>query len=343
MFLHNAWYVGATAEEVSRKPQRRRILNEPVVFYRRENGAVVAIADSCPHRFAQLSAGFLVGDDIECRYHGLRFSPEGHCVRNPHGPLLPKRSGVRVYRTAELLGVVWIWMGDAERADDADIPDYSSAFRAEPLLHGYAHILGHHMLLTDNLMDGGSHVDFVHTALKATGDYTRQVKVSLDGDTVLCQAWWINADIPPFMRLTFPDTTNADIFYNLRWNLPGIVLLTIGLGKASEPGTADGGFPALHMFTPETETTSHYFYITQPWGATSPEASEMFRASADQAFKMEDQPLIEGQQENMGAAEYFSLRPALLSCDAASVAARRLYQRKVDEERGISSVAASVF
>jgi phenylpropionate dioxygenase-like ring-hydroxylating dioxygenase large terminal subunit len=80
MFLHNAWYVGATAQEVSRKPQRRRILNEPVVFYRRENGAVVAMADSCPHRFAQLSAGFLVGDDIECRYHGLRFSPEGHCM-----------------------------------------------------------------------------------------------------------------------------------------------------------------------------------------------------------------------------------------------------------------------
>ena len=63
MFLRNYWYVAASAPEIGRKPFRRIIMNEPVVFYRTEDGTPVALEDRCPHRRLPLSMGRLVGDD----------------------------------------------------------------------------------------------------------------------------------------------------------------------------------------------------------------------------------------------------------------------------------------
>ena len=44
MFLRNAWYVGAWDHEVTaEKPFGRIMLSEPVVFYRKRDGGMVAL------------------------------------------------------------------------------------------------------------------------------------------------------------------------------------------------------------------------------------------------------------------------------------------------------------
>jgi len=45
-FLRDFWYIGAWAAEVTRKPMRRVIMNEPIVFYRREDETIVALESS---------------------------------------------------------------------------------------------------------------------------------------------------------------------------------------------------------------------------------------------------------------------------------------------------------
>lgn len=60
----NAWYVAAWADALGRRLVGRTLLGEPVVLYRKEDGTVAAISGICPHRFAPLAKGRLVGSQV---------------------------------------------------------------------------------------------------------------------------------------------------------------------------------------------------------------------------------------------------------------------------------------
>jgi vanillate O-demethylase monooxygenase subunit len=66
MFLRNYWYVAGYDHEIGRRPFRRVIMGEPIVFYRLEDGTPVALQDRCAHRHLPLSMGKLVGDTLQC-------------------------------------------------------------------------------------------------------------------------------------------------------------------------------------------------------------------------------------------------------------------------------------
>ena len=101
MFLRNYWYVAAYDHEVSGRPMRRLILGEPVVLYRLEDGTPVALEDRCAHRHLPLSMGKLVGDTLQCHYHGLRYDRSGTCVRVPGQETIPRSARVRSSPLAE--------------------------------------------------------------------------------------------------------------------------------------------------------------------------------------------------------------------------------------------------
>ena len=65
------------------RPEPVEILGEKFTLYRGEGGDVPSGHFRCPHRGAQLSLGWVEGDDIRCRYHGWRFDCTGQCVEQP--------------------------------------------------------------------------------------------------------------------------------------------------------------------------------------------------------------------------------------------------------------------
>src|SRR5215470_1605169 len=69
-FIRNQWYTAATSTEVGAKPLARTICNEPLAIFRGQDGTAAVLTDRCPHRKAPLSAGEVVGNDIQCGYHG---------------------------------------------------------------------------------------------------------------------------------------------------------------------------------------------------------------------------------------------------------------------------------
>ena len=123
MWIRNAWYVAAWTHEI--EPGRihaRTIIDQPLVIYRTSDGEIVALEDRCPHRFAPLSMGRLEGDALRCMYHGLKFAPDGRCIEIPGQKLIPQSACVRRYPLQVVGSWVWVWMGEADKADPAAIP-----------------------------------------------------------------------------------------------------------------------------------------------------------------------------------------------------------------------------
>ena len=92
MFLKNAWYVAAQSDAIGKSLTSLKILGEDILFYRNTIGDVVALEDACPHRKLPLSMGRLLGDTVQCGYHGLTFDCSGRCVNAPPQPVQPMPS-----------------------------------------------------------------------------------------------------------------------------------------------------------------------------------------------------------------------------------------------------------
>jgi 3-ketosteroid 9alpha-monooxygenase subunit A len=83
-----------------------------LVLYRGETGAVVLMSAFCPHMGAHLGHGGKVVDgcNIKCPYHGWEWGANGRNVLVPsEGRPTTARRGLRVYRTFESNGIIWMW------------------------------------------------------------------------------------------------------------------------------------------------------------------------------------------------------------------------------------------
>ena len=124
MFLRNRWYAAAQSESLRTNPMGLQLLNEQIVIFRKENGSVVALEDRCVHRQAPLSRGEVVGDLLQCAYHGLCFDGSGNCVRVPSQKLIPPNARVRHYPVTERHGLIFIWMGLSEEPDTEPLYEF---------------------------------------------------------------------------------------------------------------------------------------------------------------------------------------------------------------------------
>ena len=184
MFLKNAWYVAAGAAEVGQAPLGRVILNEPIVLYRADSGAV-AFEDRCCHRRAPLSKGRVEGNALRCGYHGLLFNPAGECIEVPGQSRVPRSARVRVYPICEKHRWIWIWMGDPAQADPALIPDlHHNDAPGWKATGGHLVVSADYRYLVDNLMDL-SHLAFVHAnSIGSSGDTNPSLTWSRGSDLV---------------------------------------------------------------------------------------------------------------------------------------------------------------
>ncbi|MEJ0069197.1 MAG: Rieske 2Fe-2S domain-containing protein [Pseudomonadota bacterium] len=121
MFLKDYWYVAAFDDEVGRGLFARTILGEDLLLFRKADGSVVALEDKCAHRRLPLSAGRLIGDTVECGYHGLTYDGAGRCLKIPGQAHGAAATAVRAYPVIERHRFIYVWMGDPARADPATI------------------------------------------------------------------------------------------------------------------------------------------------------------------------------------------------------------------------------
>lgn len=114
----NHWYVIARSSEVKTKPIGVTLWNQAIALYRDSEGKVHALEDQCPHRLVKLSHGCVVGDQLECAYHGWRFDTTGKCASVPYLAVNQKLPTCKIRKlpVQECDGFIWLFFGNATLA-----------------------------------------------------------------------------------------------------------------------------------------------------------------------------------------------------------------------------------
>jgi phenylpropionate dioxygenase-like ring-hydroxylating dioxygenase large terminal subunit len=343
-YLRNAWYVAAWSDDLADgQLLGRTILKEPIVLYRKSDGNAAALQDRCPHRFAPLHMGKIVHRDrIQCPYHGLEFDSSGACVLNPHGARnIPARARVRSYPVTEKHKAIWIWMGERP-PDPAKVPDFSVLDNV-PESHGTKRdritIRANYELIIDNLLDL-SHTSYLHEGILGNADTVQsEITFEQDGDDVIVGRHAGNAAAPGLFAILMPSTPDrVDKFTRMRWMPPSNLRLLTGIcmpGAIPESGT---GYHAIHMLTPESDKTTHYFFTAVRFNVLT--ADDQLNAQIRDkisttrrfAFEEQDAPVIEAQQEMIDAA-HTSVDPVILAIDVGPVRYKQILHNLVHAEQ----------
>jgi len=356
MFLRNAWYAGAWADEL--KPGEilaRTILGEPLVFWRDAAGKVAAVEDQCCHRQYPLSKGKVVNGVLKCGYHGFEYDGSGACIHIPSQREIPANARVQPYPVVERHGVVFIWMGEAASADPATIPvlptsDPQFGWKGTRFL-----VRGNYELIIENLLDL-THLTFVHAS--TIGNYALienpAVKVERWEKAVQVSRWMINSDPPPTYLRAEKDGfkgRKVDRWQIIHWSLPSVVRLWTGAAPhemnarekiaahgAPEGGKLEGiGMFNLNLITPETERSTHYFWAQgQDMRPNDAAMTELIFKQIDTAFS-QDWEVFELQQLRMNENPGF--QRVDVNGDAGGIQAINILRRAIEAEKQLRRVA----
>jgi phenylpropionate dioxygenase-like ring-hydroxylating dioxygenase large terminal subunit len=341
MFVRNAWYVGAWSDEITPgKMLTRTLLNEPVLFYRSEDGKLAALQDRCCHRGLPLSHGCVLGDQVQCGYHGLTFNAQGTCVKVPGQDRIPPGAKVRSYPVVEKQGMAWIWMGEPERADPAGI--VSHPYHDDPewvWVKDCYRVEANYQLITDNLMDL-THVGYVHTrTIGGTPEAHSEALTTTTGTDrgVRVERWMLNSVPPPsYTNAHTFGTERVDRWMEIEFFAPAIVRIHTGavdVNTGAREGRREGGikFQGLNVQTPETESSTHYFWSgARNRSASNGNLQKKLLDGLSITFA-EDKVVVEAQQKSLDRQP----EPlVMIATDAGMVRARRIVAQMLESELG---------
>jgi vanillate O-demethylase monooxygenase subunit len=337
MFLKNCWQVAGFPDELAQPVLARRLSDEGVIMFRTEDGSVTAMEDLCPHRLVPLSAGRRDGDEIVCGYHGMRFDAAGRCTAMP-GRNQPRSSArLRRFPLVERWGILWIWLGEPTLADPALIPDFFwLGDGGWASVSGHMHFQADYRLLNDNLLDL-SHESFVHPT--SIGNGLDEViaefpaTVSEDGRMVRCERVMRGIKPPPAYVDRYAAAKTIDRYQTAVYMAPGLNLTDAMTVPCDQETKTEFRQRTLHLLTPETERSTHYFFVTsRNHSLNDPERDEMSKRITYKVFG-EDKAMLELQQATLDRMPDARLPRVAWALDEAPVKGRRMLEQLIADER----------
>ncbi|MBY8860078.1 aromatic ring-hydroxylating dioxygenase subunit alpha [Nocardia sp. CA2R105] len=341
--VRNQWYVAAYSEEIGEELFARTVCNEPLVFFRAEDGAVVGLADRCIHRRYPLSKSQRVeGDRIVCGYHGFTYDRTGTCVAVPAQTRIPRSARVAAYPVVEQDSLVWVWIGDREPSAPESIP------RAPWLIasgwtttRGLETIQGRHALLMDNLMDL-SHETYLHGGYIGTpevADTPITTEIDEEAGVVRVSRRMDDAECPPFYANSTGITGRITRWQDIEFTPPCLYRLHSRVAPQGNypppdyvPGrdysVDDGAFHTeiVYALTPETEHSVHDFWMVARDFAIEDQSITEYLHTNNRVVVMQDvealnvvEAVIAEEERTSGTYQELSI-----NIDTGALGARRL-------------------
>lgn len=342
MFLRNAWYVAAWESEIKDKPLARTILGEPVVMFRCGD-RIAVLEDRCCHRAAPLSLGRVVETNLQCGYHGLEFDGMGNCIQVPGQAKVPPGASVRSYPVIQRYGWVWIWTGDPAKANEELLPNWwwieSPEWKTIPGRYGTPlYVEANYLLISDNLFDI-THLPYVHAgSIGADSIMEFPTKTERFENVVKMSRVVEDRPAAPFYQKAGSFKGNVDRWAMTTTQIPCYIQndsASVEVGSGVTPGFVEEKsgveMKIFHLPTPETETSTHYFYAhTRHFKVNDPEWDEIYRTQFTAVIE-EDKVMLDAQQANL------TLRPDAptvdINADAAGLQFRRILERAIRDEQ----------
>jgi vanillate O-demethylase monooxygenase subunit len=227
-------------------------------------------------------------------------------------------------------------------ADPAGVPDFS-VLDDVPELYTTKRdsivIQANYQLIIDNLLDL-SHTSYLHEGILGNADTVEsEIAVEQDGDDVVVSRYATDSAPPGMFTPFWPNhPPRVDKFTRMRWMAPSTLRLLSGICKMGAPQDSGTGYHAIHMVTPLSERSTHYFFTAVRWGiltedeALDRQLQERIAKMRRFAFEEQDAPVIEAQQRIIESAER-PLEPVILAIDVGPVRYKRILNKMIDAEQ----------
>jgi phenylpropionate dioxygenase-like ring-hydroxylating dioxygenase large terminal subunit len=200
--LINFWYPMATTVELQDKPLKVQALGQSFVVFRDAGGKAHCLSNTCTHRGGSLAGGKIVGDNVQCPYHGWQFDGQGACKRIPSLGIeatIPGRTRIDAYPVDERYGLVFAFLGDlpeAERPPILEVKEWGQPGWRATLQH--FPIKGYYERSIENGIDP-AHNEYVHDTHGFSGTREEEYKI---GDmrmeeTAWGRGFWHTFQAPP--------------------------------------------------------------------------------------------------------------------------------------------------
>lgn len=333
--LRRTWFPVARWQDVVHHPTAARLLDVDLVVYRHSAGVTVA-QGMCPHRWAALADGPMVGDELECPYHGWRFDHTGQLVAVPSLPrsaALP-RCALTTYPARVAYGLVWTCLDDpwlAPPVFDVVPADWTLVehpnlphFTAGEWHLAWGDVADVHCgmrALHENFADM-SHFAWVHSrTMGAVGPVIPEYEVEPDGTSMRYRLRNLPADADEH------DDADLAVVMRRRTNdyhvhFPAITTIRSAsdsagarfVGQLVSPTSTDGEHVRNFWFAGLDAT------MRERTGATIVESF-----AYDASVTVEDYPVLEAsrpREQPLSSRDQISTR-----ADVASIAYRRLFRR----------------
>jgi phenylpropionate dioxygenase-like ring-hydroxylating dioxygenase large terminal subunit len=217
-----------------------------------------------------------------------------------------------------------------------DSPDW----RMKP---GYIHYKANYKLIVDNLLDF-THLAWVHPTTLGTDSAAGlkpEIERNTDGNgTLTISRWYINDEMPSLHKKVASFEGKVDRWQIYKWSPPALLRMDAGsapTGTGAPEGTRVSQavqFRHTSIQTPETESTSHYWFCqARNFELDNEQMTQSIYDSVVEAFE-EDRTMIEAQQKIIDMVPDRPMLP--IAADSGLNQARWLIDRliKVEAARG---------
>jgi len=162
-----SWYrVAAGSDLPVGKVQTLRYFGRDLVLFRTEDGKAHALDAHCPHVGAHLGwGGKIVGNTLQCPFHGWCIDGDGTCVKIPYCEKIPPSARTRSWPVHEVNGQIMIYHDPSDGQPQWQIPEFPEYNSPEwtSFTPGYHWTIRTHVQeLGENGMDS-AHFSFLHT------------------------------------------------------------------------------------------------------------------------------------------------------------------------------------